>query len=429
MSLRSHPCLGGAILALFKALGKSAVLMKRVLLGVTGGVAAYKAAELTRELMRAGCEVQVVMTASAQTFVTPMTFQALSGKPVRTQLLDEQAELGMGHIELARWADAILIAPASANSLARMSAGMADDLLTTVVLASTAPLWFAPAMNQAMWHNPMTQENIARLLALRPNTHLIEPASGEQACGDVGVGRLPEPSDLAARFLAEFQSAETRDLEGLRVVITSGPTRERLDPVRYLSNDSSGKMGYALAAEAARRGAQVILVSGPVSLPVPEGVQCLQVESAEEMLVAVSTAVDDGCDWFIAAAAVADYRPVQSQSQKIKKSGGDGLRLELVQNPDILASVASRSDSPYTVGFAAETEKVLPYAKAKRQRKRVDLIVANDVGRSDIGFNSDHNEVWIVSSSGEKLLPYQPKLRLAGAILDEVLCDFQAQTG
>lgn len=403
----------------------------RILLGVTGGIAAYKAAELTRELVRAGCTVQVVMTQSAQAFVTPLTFQALSGRSVRHSLLDESAELGMGHIELARWADAILIAPASANTIARLQAGLADDLLSTVILATNAPVWLAPAMNQAMWHNALTQRNIEGLLKHRPDTYMIEPASGDQACGDNGPGRLPEPVWLARHFLDELTRRQAglalaaADLKGLRITITSGPTRERLDPVRYLSNDSSGKMGYALAEAAARRGADVTLISGPVTLATPTGVRRVDVESARDMLSATEVSVQSGCDWFIAAAAVADFRPGSADSHKMKKKGEDGLQLQLVQNPDILATVASRAHPPFTVGFAAETRDVLTYARDKLKRKRVRMIVANDVSRPDIGFNSDYNEVWVVSEAGEELLPRQGKGELAEAILSRILETYQ----
>ncbi len=403
----------------------------RVLLGVTGGIAAYKAAELTRELVRGGVEVQVLMTGGAQSFVTPLTFQALSGRAVRTTLLDPDAEMGMGHIELARWADLILIAPASANTLARIAAGLADDLLGTVLLASEAPLWLAPAMNQAMWRNPMTQNNVRAIQALRPDCQIIEPDSGEQACGDVGPGRMPEPEELARRVLTwqrdsgvgRPENGPVRDLLGLRIVLTAGPTRERLDPVRYLSNDSSGKMGYALAAAAQQRGAQVTLVSGPVSLAPPAGVEVVPVESACDMLEAVRTVLQrvDGADWFVSAAAVADYRPQTSATQKQKKQGDAGLTLSLVQNPDILATVTSARQARLTVGFAAETENLLEHARAKRQRKGVDLIVANNVSRPDIGFNSDENEVWIVSAADETLVSRQSKTAVADKILDAAL--------
>lgn len=403
----------------------------RVLLGVTGGIAAYKAAELTRELVRGGVEVQVLMTGGAQSFVTPLTFQALSGRAVRTTLLDPDAEMGMGHIELARWADLILIAPASANTLARIAAGLADDLLGTVLLASEAPLWLAPAMNQAMWRNPMTQNNVRAIQALRPDCLIIEPDSGEQACGDVGPGRMPEPEELARRVLTwqrdsgvgRPEKGPVSDLLGLRIVLTAGPTRERLDPVRYLSNDSSGKMGYALAAAAQQRGAQVTLISGPVSLAPPAGVELLPVESACDMLEAVRTVLQraDGTDWFVSAAAVADYRPQTSASQKQKKQGDAGLTLSLVQNPDILATVTSAKQARLTVGFAAETENLLEHARDKRQRKGVDLIVANNVSRPDIGFNSDENEVWIVSAADETLISRQSKTAVADKILDAAL--------
>lgn len=402
----------------------------QIVLGVTGGIAAYKAAEVVRRLVKAGHEVQVVMTEGAKAFVMPMTFQALSGKPVRDTLLDPQAEQGMGHIELARWADLILIAPASANCLARLAAGMADDLLTTIVLASRAPLFVAPAMNQVMWESPLTARNIRFLCETRGNVTLLGPDQGEQACGDVGPGRLLEPEALVDQLLAGFRGAASQmaigqDMQGLKVVITSGPTRERLDPVRYLSNDSSGKMGFALAEAACQRGARVTLVAGPVNLSTPSGVSRIDVESALEMQQAVMSAIRD-CDIFIGAAAVADFRPVVSQAHKIKKSGAQPLELKLEQNPDILAGVAALESAPFTVGFAAETQNLETYARDKLLRKRLNMIVGNNVSRSDIGFNSEYNEVLLITATETTPIDKQLKSELAGVLMTQIVREFNA---
>lgn len=368
---------------------------KRILLGVTGGIAAYKSAELIRTLSKAGADVRVVMTASAMEFITPLTMQALSGNPVHHAMLDPAAEAGMGHIELARWADVILIAPASADSMARLSAGMGNDLLTTLCLASSAPLVLAPAMNQAMWQDEATQANIQKLLELKgKRLHLLGPDAGVQACGDVGLGRMLEPEQLALQLAQLF---EVGALAGQRVVITAGPTRESIDPVRYISNHSSGKMGFALAEAARDAGALVTLICGPVNLDTPERVQRIDVISANDMLEAALNQVAE-TDLFIAAAAVADYRPVACAQQKIKKTADtDTLKLELVKNPDIIATIAQHAKRPFTVGFAAETEHVEDYAHNKMQSKNLDMIVANDVSRSDIGFNSDQNAVTVFS--------------------------------
>ncbi|MBK8971879.1 MAG: bifunctional phosphopantothenoylcysteine decarboxylase/phosphopantothenate--cysteine ligase CoaBC [Hahellaceae bacterium] len=402
----------------------------QIVVGVTGGIAAYKAAEIVRRLIKAGHEVQVVMTEGAKAFVMPMTFQALSGRPVRDALLDPQAEQGMGHIELARWADLILIAPASANCLARLAAGMADDLLTTVVLASRAPLYIAPAMNQVMWESPLTARNVRQLSEVRGNVTVLGPDQGEQACGDVGPGRLLEPDALVEQLLAlnspgaAARSADM-DMRGLTVVITSGPTRERLDPVRYLSNDSSGKMGFALAAAAQTRGAKVILVAGPVHLPTPAGVSRMDIESAREMQEAVMSVIS-AADIFIGAAAVADFRPVLSQSQKIKKSGDQTLELKLEQNPDILAGVAALDNAPFTVGFAAETQNLETYARDKLTRKRLRMIIGNNVSRADIGFNSEYNEVLVITPSSTTPIDRQLKSELAGVLMDQIMREFNA---
>jgi phosphopantothenoylcysteine decarboxylase/phosphopantothenate--cysteine ligase len=343
---------------------------KRILLGITGGIAAYKSAELARLLGKAGAQVRVVMTPAATQFITPLTLQALTGSRVHTELLDADAEAGMGHIELARWPDLVLIAPASADFLARVTAGQADDLLSTLLLATRAPIALAPAMNQAMWLNAATHDNLQSLVAR--GMHVFGPAEGEQACGDTGPGRMLEPQQLAERAAALFESGL---LAGLRLVITAGPTREAIDPVRYISNHSSGKMGYALAAEAATAGALVTLISGPVALPAPERVRRVDVVSAQQMLDA-SLAVAGECDIFIGVAAVADYRPANVAAQKIKKQD-DTLSLELVLNPDIISTIASLEQRPFTVGFAAETEDVDANGTGKLQRKKLDLLFAN----------------------------------------------------
>lgn len=342
---------------------------KRILLGISGGIAAYKSAELCRELVRAGAEVQVVMTEGAQAFITPLTLQALSGNRVHTSLLDEEAEAAMGHIELARWADLILVAPASASFLARLARGEASDLLSTLCLARRGPLAVAPAMNQAMWLNAATRENLEALQ--RQDVLVWGPDSGQQACGDTGPGRMLEPATLCELAAGLFQSGA---LDGLAVTITAGPTREALDPVRFLSNHSSGKMGYALARAAQEAGAKVTLVSGPVALPAPERVRLVRVESAQEMLEACLANVGDV---FIGVAAVADYRPAQVAEQKIKK-GAQTLQLELVRNPDILATVAQLKPRPFCVGFAAETEALEKNALTKLEEKQLDMIIGND---------------------------------------------------
>lgn len=381
-----------------------------LIVGVTGGIAAYKSCELVRRAQDAGFQVRVVMTAAAQSFVTPLTFQALSGNPVHTDLLDERAEAGMGHIELARWADAIVVAPATANFLASLAAGQADDLLSTLCLATQAPLHVAPAMNQAMWLNATTQFNIDRLRQV--GVDVLAPGVGEQACGDVGPGRMMEPADILARVLGGKLRSP---LQGKKVLITGGPTREAIDPVRFISNHSSGKMAYALASAASRLGAEVTLVSGPVALPPPRGVDRVSVESACQMLAAVMDRVAE-MDLFIGTAAVSDYRPQETASQKIKKSA-ETLDIKLVRNPDILSEVAALKNPPFCVGFAAESENLLQNARAKLQAKKVDLIIANDISRTDIGFNSDENECWVVSSDFEQKIDRSPKSLVAESIL------------
>ncbi|MEX2476273.1 bifunctional phosphopantothenoylcysteine decarboxylase/phosphopantothenate--cysteine ligase CoaBC [Marinobacter sp.] len=385
---------------------------KRILLGITGGIAAYKSAELVRLLKKAGHEVRVVMTRGAEAFVTPLTFQALSGEPVRTSLLDPEAEQGMGHIELAKWADHVIVAPASADFLARLANGLADDLLSTLCCATEAPIALAPAMNQAMWNNRRTQRNI-ELLAGDPQIQLWGPDQGSQACGDTGPGRMLEAQALFERIVAEPDGR----LAGKRVVITAGPTREPIDPVRYISNHSSGKMGYAMAAAARAAGAKVILVSGPVTIPAPAGVVVRPVITAEDMLAEASRAVDEGCDLFIATAAVADYRPDCCADDKIKKTQED-MTLALVRNPDTLATIAARPNAPFTVGFAAETTDVEHYARDKMQRKQLNMIVANDVSVPGLGFNSDRNAVTVFWPGGQQSIGPESKTGIASQLMD-----------
>ncbi|MBZ0335048.1 bifunctional phosphopantothenoylcysteine decarboxylase/phosphopantothenate--cysteine ligase CoaBC [Marinobacter sp. AL4B] len=385
--------------------------VRRILLGITGGIAAYKSAELVRQLKKAGLDVRVIMTQGAEAFVTPLTFQALSGEPVRTSLLDPEAEAGMGHIELAKWADQVVIAPASADFLARLAQGMADDLLTTVCCATEAPIAVAPAMNQAMWKNHRTQRNL-RLLSEDPQMTIWGPDQGEQACGDTGPGRMLEPSALATLILTEQVPPPAGPLAGKRFVITAGPTREPIDPVRYISNHSSGKMGYAIARAAVAAGAEVTLVSGPVNLAAPDGLKVRSVVTAEDMLQASQQAVSEGCDVFIATAAVADYRPESCAGDKIKKTN-DEMSLSLVRNPDTLATIAARPDAPFTVGFAAETTDVARYAMDKMQRKKLQMIVANDVSAPGLGFNSDQNAVTVFWSDGQESMGPDSKQTIA----------------
>ncbi|MFK8043681.1 bifunctional phosphopantothenoylcysteine decarboxylase/phosphopantothenate--cysteine ligase CoaBC [Congregibacter sp.] len=369
---------------------------RRVLLAVCGGIAAYKSAELVRKLQDAGAEVRVIMTRGAQEFITPLTLQALSGHTVHHSLLDEEAERGMGHIELARWADLMVVAPATADCMARLAAGRADDLLTTVALATAAPMLLAPAMNQQMWKDSATQSNLATLTERGIN--IAGPDSGEQACGDIGPGRMLDPELIAEQAASLFESGV---LAGQRVVITAGPTREPLDPVRYISNHSSGKMGYALARAAIEAGATVDLVSGPVALTAPDRVQLHNVTTAKEMLDACMQLVND-CDIFIGCAAVADYRPVTAAEQKIKKSEEE-MSLQLVRNPDVLAQITNCSPKPFSVGFAAETEKLREHAIGKLERKNLDMIVANDVSDSSIGFNSEDNAALLLWQNADGL--------------------------
>jgi phosphopantothenoylcysteine decarboxylase/phosphopantothenate--cysteine ligase len=386
---------------------------RRILLGISGGIAAYKSAELVRLLKRAGADVRVIMTSGAMEFMTPLTLQALSGNPVHHALLDPEAEAGMGHIELAKWADLILIAPASANLIARLAQGMGNDLLTTVCLATEAPLCLAPAMNQAMWCDPMTQANMTHLQsAHQEKLTVIGPDAGEQACGDVGPGRMMEPELIATEVANMFESGA---LAGVSVVITAGPTREAIDPVRYISNHSSGKMGYALAAAARDAGARVTLISGPVNIPAPERVRMVNVTSALDMFNATKSELEHG-QVFIASAAVADYRLASVAPQKVKKST-DTLTLELVKNPDIIAMVAAHVPHPFTVGFAAETQDVERYARGKLESKNLDIIIANDVSRSDIGFNSDDNAVSVFWPEGQQRFDTMNKHTLARELI------------
>ncbi len=386
---------------------------KRVLLGVTGGIAAYKSAELIRCLQGEGAEVRVVMTPAATEFITPLTLQALSGNPVSLKLLDTAAEAAMGHIELARWADLILVAPASADFIARLCHGEGNDLLSTVCLASHSMIAVAPAMNKHMWENAATQQN---LQLLREHAiHIFGPASGYQACGDRGEGRMEAPASLCTMASNLFVSGL---LSGKKIVITAGPTREALDPVRYISNHSSGKMGYALAQAAVAAGATTVLVSGPVQLEPPERVKTITVESAAEMLNATLNEVG-GADIFIAAAAVADYRPASIAEQKIKKNDDD-MFLQLIKNPDIVATVAALPKRPLTVGFAAETENLEHHATLKLHKKNLDLVIANDVSDTEIGFNSDDNRVLLVQPSSSKALPTMNKHLLANKLIEHI---------
>ncbi len=389
----------------------SSLSNKRILLGVSGGIAAYKSAELIRRMRDHNAEVRVVMTAAAQEFITPLTLQALSGNPVHTTLLDTEAEAAMGHIELARWADMIVIAPASADFISKLAVGEGSDLLSTLCLASSSHIFVAPAMNQAMWAAEATQGNV-RALAQR-NFSIIGPASGDQACGDVGLGRMEEPLAIIDACAAHF---ETGALAGKKVVITAGPTHEAIDPVRYISNRSSGKMGYALAAAAVEAGACVVLISGPVNISAPERLRLERVVSAQEMYHSAMAHAQDA-DIFIGAAAVADYRVAQIAPQKLKKQADATMILALVQNPDIIKSIAQLQRKPFVVGFAAETENVLDYARRKLSSKKLDMIIANDVSNTDIGFNSDNNAVTIVTEEEERFLDIQNKSVLAREIV------------
>ncbi len=386
---------------------------RHILVGITGGIAAYKAAELVRQLRSCGAEVRVVMTPAATQFITPLTLQALSGNPVHTSLLDTESEAGMGHIELARWADRVLVAPASADFLARLSQGQADDLLAAICLATSAPLILAVAMNQGMWLNQATQANVDVLR--ERGVRIWGPAEGIQACGDIGPGRMLEPGALSDQLAATF---DTGALDGMRVLITAGPTREAIDPVRYITNHSSGKMGYALAQAAIDAGAVTTLVTGPVTVTPPLRLaNCVHVTSAQEMYEAVMERVKDA-DIFIATAAVADFRPARMAETKIKKSGSGVMTLELVKNPDIVATVAGQAVRPFVMGFAAETCDVEVYAREKLLNKKLDVIVANDVGAEGIGFNSDDNAVQVYWCGGERRFEKMSKTQLSGALIE-----------
>ena len=385
---------------------------RHIILAISGGIAAYKSAELVRLLIKSGAQVQVVMTSGAIEFITPLTLQALSGNPVHQHLFNPQAEAGMGHIQLARWADLLLIAPASANVMARLAQGQANDLLTTLCLATDAPVLLAPAMNQAMWQDQATQDNLQILQAR--GLQIRGPAEGEQACGDIGAGRMLEPHELLTAVKAQFSQGL---LDGKTVVITAGPTREAIDPVRYISNHSSGKMGYALAQAARDQGATVILISGPTQLAKPEDVTFVAVESAQDMLEA-SLKTGSSADYFIATAAVADYRPTIASEQKLKKQNADhGLTLELTQNPDILTTMSNQHPHVIHVGFAAETQDLILHAQGKLKRKGVHMIIANDVSNPDIGFNSDNNQVSLITSGGVEDLPLLSKQQLARQLI------------
>ena len=382
---------------------------KRILLGVTGGIAAYKSADLVRRLQDDGADVRVVMTGSAQEFITPLTLQALSNHPVHLDLLDTETESVMGHIELARWADVVLIAPATADFMARLTGGHGDDLLTTICLAAECGVMVAPAMNQAMWAKQSTQQNT--LLLKQRGIALLEPDVGLQACGETGAGRLMDVADIVTAVASLFKSTS---LAGRHVVVTAGPTQEAIDPVRFISNHSSGKQGYALALAAIEAGARVTLISGPTNVAAPDRATVVNVRSADEMLEAVMSSVSDA-DIFIGVAAVADFRPASVETQKIKKSGGSVMTLSLVQNPDILKTVANLKSRPFTVGFAAETENLMEYARTKLTAKNLDMIIANNVADTSIGFNSDHNETTVIirtiTEQGTRITEaHQPKM-------------------
>jgi phosphopantothenoylcysteine decarboxylase/phosphopantothenate--cysteine ligase len=385
---------------------------RHILLGVTGGIAAYKAAELARLLVKAGAKVQVVMTRSAGEFIGAMTFQAITGRETRSDLFDSAHEAAMGHIELARWADLVIIAPATANFIALMAQGRAEDLLSTLCLATGAPVAIAPAMNRQMWADPATQVNIETLQ--EHGRLILGPAAGEQACGDVGPGRMLEPAQIFDTVNEIFSSGT---LAGVRALVTAGPTREAIDPVRFIGNRSSGKMGFAIAQALEEQGAEVTLVAGPSQLPTPPGVTRVDVESALEMHNAVMQRAPD-CALFVATAAVADYRPETVATSKIKKTA-ESQDIRLVRNPDILADVAALANGPFTVGFAAETDNVVAYADEKRQRKRIDMIAANDVSNRSVGgFDSDENALHVLWEGGQQELPMTGKLRIERQLVE-----------
>jgi phosphopantothenoylcysteine decarboxylase/phosphopantothenate--cysteine ligase len=394
-----------------------------IVLGITGGIAAYKAPDLVRRLRERGAEVQIVMTASAEEFVTGTALQAVSGRPIRSNLWDKEAEAAMSHIELARWADVVLVAPATAEVMARIVSGAAPDLLTTICLATEAPIALAPAMNRVMWSNPATQSN--REVLEQRGIHILGPGTGSQACGETGAGRMLEPETIAATVCGLTVGKGKGLLEDRTVVVTAGPTREPIDPVRYITNRSSGKMGYAIARAAAAQGASVVLITGPVSLPEPPGMIVHHVNTAEEMYDATHEIIANA-DIFIAAAAVADYRPAEAEQQKIKKTN-ETTSVDLVRCPDILASVAALDKPPFTVGFAAETEKVDEYARSKLEKKKLDMIVANQVG-DDCGFDRDDNSVSVLWKNGNKGFPQAAKSELARDIIELVAEHFYKDT-
>ena len=398
--------------------------LTRILLGIGGGIAAYKAPSLVRDLRFRGAEIAVVLTENARHFVAETALQAVSGAKPRSTLWDAEAEAAMGHIELARWADAVVIAPATANLLARLAAGMADDLLTTACLATTAPIFVAPAMNMRMWLHPATQRNVERLRD--DGVTVLGPADGEQACGEFGPGRMLEPFEINDAVLAALRTSPV--LRGVKVLVTAGPTREFLDPVRFISNRSSGRQGFAFAAAARDAGAQVTLVAGPVSLPTPRDVERIDVVSAAQMKEAVAQQVGEA-DIFVSVAAVADYRPSEFYAQKLKKSerNGEQMRVLLQENDDIVGSIANATPRPFVVGFAAETRNALAYARDKRLRKKMDAIVVNDVSGSGIGFDSFDNEVTLIHDGGEIALEKMSKNAVARRLVAEVAALYQAR--
>lgn len=386
---------------------------KNILLGVTGGIAAYKSAEIVRHLKKSGASVRVVMTRSAEEFITPLTLQALSGNRVSTELLDAEAEAAMGHIELAKWADGILIAPATANTIARLSSGRGDDLLSTVTLAFDGPISIAPAMNQAMWRDERTQENLNKLI--NNNFGICGPGSGEQACGDIGLGRMLEPLEILEMFSSSFDKGI---MSGKRILITAGPTQEPIDPVRFITNRSSGKMGYALAEAAIESGAQVTLISGPVNIEPPSNCNLVAIKTAKEMYESVMHHIK-GADVYIGTAAVSDYSPAHINESKIKKDGSNAaMVLELKENQDILKSVSELEERPYVVGFAAETDNLIENAKKKLNNKNLDLIVANDVSDKEIGFDSDENEVTLITHEEKQFIQKQNKRKISKNIIE-----------
>ena len=387
---------------------------KKILLCITGGIAAYKTPELTRIFKKNGADVRIIMTESSKEFVAPLSLQAVSGNQIHYSLIDEEAELGMGHIELAKWADVILIAPCTAESISRLSQGRANDLMSAVILASDADLFIAPAMNVKMWGDKVTQKNVKTLKI--KNVNFIGPDSGDQACGDVGEGRMSEPEDIAFAIAKSFSSSY---LNGMRILITAGPTKELIDPVRYLTNNSSGKMGYALAESAFLAGAQVDLVSGPVSINAYEGINLHKINSADEMLEKIKTLIND-IDIFIGCAAVADFKPTNYIDSKIKKTDENNMSINLTKNPDILKYASDNMKDKIVIGFSAETDNIIENARLKLSKKELDMIICNDVSDPSIGFDSDNNEVHIITKDYEKKLRKTSKIRIAKEILKNI---------